>query len=163
MADMKKWTWLERGELVHAARTTVAAVASLLIARMLRMPDVYWAAIISMIVMQSALGAAWTISRQRLAGTAIGAAMGGLLATYLEPNIFVFGAGVFVMGVVCALVGITRNAYRYAGITLAIVLLITRAEAPWMIAVHRFIEISVGIAVGLLLTAVWPEEQPNPA
>ena len=55
-----------------------------------------------MIVMQSALGAAWTISRQRLAGTAIGAAMGGLLATYLGvPNIFVFGAGVFVMGVVC--------------------------------------------------------------
>ena len=40
MADMKKWTWLERGELVHAARTTVAAVASLLIARLLRMPDV---------------------------------------------------------------------------------------------------------------------------
>ncbi len=32
-----------------------------------------------------------------------------------------------------------------------------------MIAVHRFIEISVGIAVGLLFTAVWPEERPNTA
>ncbi|MGA8367136.1 MAG: FUSC family protein, partial [Candidatus Acidiferrales bacterium] len=142
MADMKKWTWLERGELVHAARTTVAAVASLLIARMLRMPDVYWAAIISMIVMQSALGAAWTISRQRLAGTAIGAAMGAVLATYAGRNAAVFGAGVFACGVICAVLGISRNSYRYAGITLAIVLLITRAEPPWMIAVHRFIEIS---------------------
>ncbi len=116
MADMKKWTWLERGELVHAARTTVAAVASLLIARLVRMPDAYWAAIMSMIVMQSALGAAWTVSKERLAGTAMGAVMGGLLATYLGPSIFVFGAGIFVMGVICAMLRVTRNAYRYAGI-----------------------------------------------
>ena len=32
-----------------------------------------------------------------------------------------------------------------------------------MIAIHRFLEISVGIAVGLLLTAVWPEPEPAAA
>lgn len=26
-----------------------------------------------------------------------------------------------------------------------------------MIALHRFVEISLGIAVGLILTGVWPE------
>jgi hypothetical protein len=29
-----------------------------------------------------------------------------------------------------------------------------------MIGIHRFLEISVGIAVGLLLTAAWPEPEP---
>jgi uncharacterized membrane protein YccC len=71
--------------------------------------------------------------------------------------------GVFVLGLIRALLGIGRNAFRYAGITLAIVMLVARAEPAWMIAVHRFLEISVGIAVGLLLTAVWPEPEPAAA
>jgi hypothetical protein len=33
-------------------------------------------------------------------------------------------------------------------------MLIARAEPAWVIAIHRFLEISVGIAVGLLLIAV---------
>jgi len=68
-----------------------------------------------------------------------------------------FGAGVFMLGLICALLRIGRNAFRYAAITLAIVTLVARAEPAWMIAIHRFLEISVGIAVGVLLTAVWPE------
>lgn len=163
MADVKRWTWrLERCDLEHAARTAVAAAAPLLIARLLRMPEAYWATIISLIVTESALGATWTISKQRLVGCAVGATMGGLLATYLGPNTVVFSIGVFVMGMICAMLRITRSAYRYAAITLAIVLLIAHAEPPWTIAVHRFLEISLGIAVGLLLSAVWPEAQSDP-
>ena len=43
---------LYRKEFVHAARTTVAAMSSLLIARLFRLPEAYWAAIATMIVMQ---------------------------------------------------------------------------------------------------------------
>jgi uncharacterized membrane protein YccC len=67
-----------------------------------------------------------------------------------------------VLGLICALM-LGRNAFRYAGITLAIVMLVARPEPAWMIAIHRFLEISVGIAVGLLLTAVWPEPEPAAA
>jgi uncharacterized membrane protein YgaE (UPF0421/DUF939 family) len=74
----------------------------------------------------------------------------------------VFSIGVFVMGMICAMLRITRSANRYAAITLAIILLIVHAEPPWTIAVHRFLEISLGIAVSLLLTAVWPEAQSDP-
>jgi len=38
-------------------------------------------------------------------------------------------------------------------------MLIASTQRPWIIALHRFVEISVGIAVGLILTAVWPEQQ----
>jgi uncharacterized membrane protein YccC len=150
---------LYRKEFVHAARTTVAAISSLLIARLFRLPEAYWAAIATMIVMQSTLGAAWTVSKDRLAGTALGAAAGALLGTYVGPSVPAFGAGLFLLGVLCAILRIERSAYRYAGITLVIVMLIARTQPAWIIAFHRFTEMSVGIAVGLLLTAFWPEKE----
>jgi uncharacterized membrane protein YccC len=161
MADAKKRKWLhvDQTEFMHAVRTAIAAVASLLIARLLKLPEAYWAAIATMIVMQSTLGAAWTVSKDRLAGTALGATAGALLATYAGQSVAAFGAGVFVLGLICAIVRVERAAYRYAGITLVIVMLIARTQPPWIVSVHRFIEISVGIAVGLVLTAIWPEPQ----
>jgi hypothetical protein len=32
-----------------------------------------------------------------------------------------------------------------------------RSTSGWLIAMHRFFEVSLGIAVGLALSAVWPE------
>ena len=162
MARTKRKIWLgaDESEIVHAVRTAVAAVASLLIARLFHLPEAYWAAITTIIIMQSTLGAAWTLSKQRLAGTAMGATAGGLLSTYVSSNVAAFGAGVFLLGVICALVHVERNAYRYAGITLAIVMLVAHTQPAWIIAVHRFIEISIGIAVGLILTLLWKPPQP---
>jgi len=159
MADAKPRAWklADKREVVHAARTAVTAVASLLVARGLRLPEAYWAPITSMIVMQSTLGAAWTISKQRLAGTAVGAVLGALLVTYVRANWAVFGAAVFIAGIICTALGMERNAYRYSGITLAIVMLVASNRPAWEIATHRFVEISLGIAVGLATTAVWPE------
>src|ERR1041385_7968245 len=41
----------------------------------------------------------------------------------------------------------------------AIIVLIPRANAAWIVAVHRFVEVSVGLLVALAVTAVWPEPQ----
>jgi uncharacterized membrane protein YccC len=154
---------IDRKEILHSIRTAVAAVGSLFIARFFRLPESYWAAVTTIVIMQSTLGAAWTVSKLRFAGTALGAAMGALLTAYAAQNIAAFGFGVFVLGLICALLRIGRNAFRYAGITLAVVMLVVRAEPAWMIAIDRFLEISVGIAVGLLLTAVWQDPEPAAA
>jgi uncharacterized membrane protein YccC len=156
---MLTWLRMDQREVLHSIRTAVGAVVSLLIARFCRLPESYWAAVTTIVIMQSTLGAAWTVSKQRFAGTGLGAAMGGLMMTYAAQDAAAFGAGVFVLGLICALLRIGRNAFRYAGITLAIVMLVARAEPAWMIGIHRFLEISVGIVVGLLLTAVWPEPE----
>jgi uncharacterized membrane protein YccC len=163
MAEAKKRKRLhvDQTEFIHAVRTAIAAVASLLVARLFKLPEAYWAAIATMIVMQSTLGGAWAVSKDRLAGTALGATAGALLATYVGQNFAAFGVGVFALGILCAVLRVERGAYRYAGITLVIVMLIARTQAPWIVAIHRSIEISVGIAVGLILTAVWPEPQPD--
>ncbi|MDR3580940.1 MAG: FUSC family protein [Oryzomonas sp.] len=142
----------------HSARTAVAAIASLLVARLLRLPEAYWAPITTMIVMQSSLGAALPISAQRLAGTVLGAAMGALAVTWFSGNVLVFGTAVFMIGIICTMLRLDRNAYRFAGITLAIIMLVPRANSVWVMGVHRFAEVSVGIGVGLALTALWPEK-----
>lgn len=143
--------------LVHSARTAVAGVASLLLARLLRMPEAYWASISALIVMQSTWGAAVTVSAQRFVGTAVGAVLGALAATYFGASIAAYGVLVFLIGLVCAVLRIDRTAYRYASITLAIIMLIPRSVAPWTAAAHRFVEVSTGIVVALAIAGLWPE------
>lgn len=162
--------WLQSEALEHAARTAVAAAVSLLTARLFGLPEAYWAAVTTLIVMQSTLGAALTVSARRLIGTALGAAIGAILATYFGSNIFVFGVGIFLLGLVCTLLGqidrrlptyLDRTAYRYGSIALTIVMMVMRYNSAWIVALHRFIEVSIGIVVGLLLTVLWPERQPQ--
>jgi uncharacterized membrane protein YgaE (UPF0421/DUF939 family) len=134
-------------------------VLSLVIARLLRMPEAYWAPISTLIAVQSNLGAALAISAQRFVGTALGASVGALVAARYPGNALAFGIAVFAVGALCAAVGIDRAAYRYAGITTAIMILIAHGETVWITAMHRWIEVSVGLAVGVLLTAAWPEQR----
>ena len=148
--------------VLHSARTAVAAAASLLLARLLRLPEAYWASITTLVVMQSTLGAALTVSGERFAGTALGALAGAVMGAYAGANAAVFAAAIFLLGLLCALLRLDRSAYRFAGITLAIVTLVPRTRPAWILATHRFVEVSVGIAVGLLLTAVWPERKAVP-
>ncbi len=147
-------------DVIHCARTTIAAVASLLIAQLFKVPEAYWAVITAIVVMQSTLGAALTTSGQRFVGTALGAIMGALLATFCGANVIAFAAGLFVCGLICALARLHWNAYRFAGVTLAIVMLVSGPRTPVILAFHRFVEVSIGIAVALVLAAVWPEPQP---
>jgi uncharacterized membrane protein YccC len=84
----------------HSARTAVAAVVSLFVARWFGLSESYWAAITTLVVMQSTLGAALPISAQRLAGTALDAAVGALAGTYYPGNALVFGACILPLRIV---------------------------------------------------------------
>jgi uncharacterized membrane protein YgaE (UPF0421/DUF939 family) len=151
--------WVGWAVLVHSARTAVAAIASVLVARLFRLQEAYWAPITTLVITQSSLGAALAVSWQRFFGTALGAVVGAITASRFGPNLIVFGVSVFILGLVCWLARADRSAYRFGGITLAIVLLIPRTGPAWPIAFHRFAEVSIGIAVALILTAVWPESE----
>jgi uncharacterized membrane protein YccC len=114
--------------LLDAARTTVAAIVSLLLARMLKLPESYWAPISAIVIIQSTLNpreVAW----QRFAGTALGAVVGAIVATFLPSN---------------------------TPVTLSIILLIQYHSPAWIVSWHRFVEVSLGIAVALAIAWVWP-------
>jgi uncharacterized membrane protein YccC len=140
----------------HAARTAIAAVVSFLVARWFGLSESYWATISTLVVMQSTLGATLPISAQRFAGTALGAAAGAVTGTFFPGNVLVFGACILLLGIAAVPLRLERNAYRYSGITLAIVMLVP-GDTGWILALHRFFEVSVGIAVGLAISALWPE------
>jgi uncharacterized membrane protein YgaE (UPF0421/DUF939 family) len=142
-------------EVMNSARTAVAAAASFLIARLFGLPEAYWAPISTIVVMQSTLGAALKISGDRFIGTFLGAITGALLSRYLPQAWWIFAVGVFFLGILCALLRLP-DSYRFAGITLAIIMLIPHTAAAWIVALHRFTEVSIGIVVGLAVTALWP-------
>jgi len=154
---------LLKKRLVYPAKTTIVAVLALLCAQVVGSPEVYWAPISALIVVQSDFGSSLAMSWHRLAGTALGALVGGLLAANFGRGVIVFGLGVFGIGLLSAVLRLERPANRFAAITFAIVLLIARAKPAWVVALHRFLEVSVGIVVGLLMSALWPEKETSHA
>jgi uncharacterized membrane protein YgaE (UPF0421/DUF939 family) len=162
-----KWTHIfsgfSRQSLEHLARTTIAAMLSLYLANLFKLPEAYWAAITSLIVMQSTLGDTLTVSGQRFAGTAMGAAAGAFISQHFGPSPVAFGAGVFALGGICLLLHLGRAASALASVTLALVVLVARSDSGWSLALHRFVEVSLGIVVALALTFLWPEHTPTAA
>jgi uncharacterized membrane protein YgaE (UPF0421/DUF939 family) len=64
---------------------------------------------------------------------------------------------IFFIGSVAVAFPLEKTAYRYASVTLAIIVLIARMNPAWIVALHRFIEVSVGIIVALIVVALWSE------
>jgi uncharacterized membrane protein YccC len=85
----------------------------------------------------------------------MGAVLGALLATYAPNNWLVYGTGIFLCGILSSIVR-HGGSYRFAAITLSIVVLIGHTRPPWVVATNRFIEVSLGIAVALIVTLIWP-------
>lgn len=141
----------------YPIRTTLAALVALMAARLLTLPESYWAAITALIVVQPDFRATLKISSQRLVGTAIGAGVGALFATFLGRSVPLYGLGLLAVGFVATACRLGRPANRFAAIAFSIVVLVVKAEPAWQIAVHRFIEVSIGILSGLVLSALWPE------
>jgi uncharacterized membrane protein YgaE (UPF0421/DUF939 family) len=158
---MSHWTaqfGLTRATLSLSARTALATVISMLLAQLLKLPEFYWAPISTIVILLSTTDP-FTLAWQRFVGTALGAALGALIATSMHlgwsPLLWlVYGLGILVAGVLSALLRI-GTAYRFTAITLTIVLLIPHTASPWIVAWHRFVEVSVGIAVALAVTAIW--------
>jgi uncharacterized membrane protein YccC len=158
-----KHKWIDWPAVLHSVRTAIVAVASLLVARLFRLPSSYWAPITALVVTQSSLGAALTVSSQRFIGTILGAVVGGLVASFFPPHVLIFGACIFILGLLCELLRVDRPAYRFGGMTASIVLLIPRTEPAWHIAFHRFAEVSIGLGVALIFAWAWPEKEATPA
>ncbi len=154
MAKGGIFSGVSRASLVDSVRTAFAAVAAMLLARLLKLPEYYWAPISTIVIIQSTIPPL-TLGWQRFVGTALGAVLGAALATFFRPSAMVYGLGILLCGLLAWLLRV-GSAYRFAGITLSIILLIPRAHAPWIIGWHRFLEVSLGIAVALVVTTVWP-------
>ena len=150
---MTKPTPRRTGLIKQAVKTAAAATISLYASRFLKLPEGYWAAISAIIVLQSNLEATFRTSVNRLAGTAIGAVVGALFAETVGVRLWMFGMAVMTAILVCVLLD-QWESYRFAGVTVAIVMLTPHHASPWVVALHRFAELSLGIVVALAAEAI---------
>jgi uncharacterized membrane protein YccC len=158
---MKLWTWQKENlpSVWHAVRTAIAATLSVLVARLVGMPEAYWAVIATLVVMQSPLGSTVPLAIQRIVASAVGASLGIVESAYFGANLLAFTLTIFALGPISMAFRLERVGYSYAGMTLAIIVLIQRPEPPWITAAHRFAEVSIGILVALSVVVVWRVEQ----
>ena len=91
-----------------------------------------------------------------IAATVLGASVAALESNYFGASLAAFMLAIFFIGVLSFGFCLERTAYRYASVTLAIIVLIPRTNPACIVALHRFIKVSVGIVVALLVVAIWP-------
>ena len=142
--------------LKHAAKTGLAAALAFYLARFLNLPESYWAAISAIIVMYSDVSRTLKASWQRLVGTAIGVSLGGAFAALFDERLWAFAIAVTITVFLCGMLGFA-DAARLAAVAVVIVMLASRPGHPWTVALHRFLEVSLGIVIAVMVTAlVWP-------
>ena len=91
------WASVNRDSILDSARTTIAAVIAMVLARLLKMPEYYWAPISTIVIVQSTIPPR-TVGWQRFVGTALGAVFGAALATLFRPSAPVYALGIFCCG-----------------------------------------------------------------
>ena len=136
MPFMKLWSWQKENlpSIGHSVRTALAATASVVVARLVQMPEAYWAAIATLVVMQSSLGATLTLSIERVVATALGASVGAIESNYFRANLIAFLIAIVLIGLLSYGFRLEKTAYRYASVTLAIIVLIPRSNPAWIVA-----------------------------
>jgi uncharacterized membrane protein YccC len=140
----------------QAIRTAVAGVLAMYFSKFLGLPEGYWAAISAVIVMQANLGGAIRESWVRVAATAIGATVAIPFVYFFGGNLIAFGVAVIATIVLCMFLNLQAG-LRVAATTVAIILLIPHAGRSWLPAIHRFLEVSFGIIVALVVAKfLWP-------
>jgi uncharacterized membrane protein YccC len=137
----------------HGLKTAVAAGICLAFARVFGLSQGYWACVTAVVVMQSERAATLTASRDRLVGTALGALVGWGTAIVWHGHLIVYALAVLVCMLIPELVGL-KGAGRMAGVTASIVLLVPSTASYWRIARDRFLEVSFGIVVALVVSQV---------
>jgi uncharacterized membrane protein YccC len=140
----------------QAVKTALAGVIALYVTRLFRLPEGYWASITALIVMQSNVGATLNASRTRLAGTAVGAAIGGLFLAIFGMNLLAFAVAITIAFFVCDALNLAES-QRLATVTVAIIMLGVHTASAWVIALHRFTEVALGILIALVVSlTLWP-------
>jgi uncharacterized membrane protein YccC len=146
----------------HGLKTALAAGICLALVRLLKLQQGYWACVSAIVVMQSETAATLAASRDRLVGTALGAVLGWAAASVWHGHLWVYVVTILLCMLLPQTVGL-EGAGRLAGVTTTIVLLVPSSAPHARVARDRFLEVSLGIIVSLVVSHVlWPQTTLKP-
>jgi uncharacterized membrane protein YgaE (UPF0421/DUF939 family) len=144
----------------HAVKTAIAAGLCLALVRVLKLEQGYWACVSTIVVMQSEKTATLVASRDRLVGTAIGALVGWGTAYVWSGHLIIYALAVLMCMMAPEMIGL-KGAGKLAGVAVTIILLVPSTASHWVVARNRFLEVSFGIVVALVVSQVLWRDRAN--
>ena len=155
----------QRPQMARAARGTLAALAALLLAIVLKLENPFWAAMTALIVIQPTRGLLLEKSYYRLVGTVAGS-LAGLLLIFStgSPLVLTIALALWIAACVSIgnlLYGLRSYAFMMAACTCAVIALSGYLNPPhiYSIAFGRIACIIVGIVVATAVTALFTPRQ----
>ena len=159
---------LKTADINAAAQTAVAAVLALLLARICQLPESFWAPISAIVCSLDAFDGALRVGRRRFLGTALGVTIGALQMSLTTHSLPSYAFVIALLGLVCSGLSLHPSAFRFGAIALTVVVTDTSNPNIWITAATRFVDVSLGILVALIVGRAWPmkphreEIPPNP-
>lgn len=148
---VRVWANTHDASLRQAVRVMVAVAATFATYKMLGLQQGYWAVFTVLVVMQGSIGSTLGAALDRLLGTLIGAALGGIGLAFHPANPVEVCAVLVVVTGIGGFVAAVRPQLRIAPVTAAIMLLNAPAGLPVPTFVaDRIIEIGLGGLIGVL-------------
>ncbi len=129
-------------------KTAIAVIISILISNAVGIESPFYAAIASIISMQSSVESSFKTGRNRMLGTLVGAFVGYLCALIAPGNPFLTGIGIVCVIYVCYLLSWKESA-SIAGVVFCAIMLNLKGGSPIKYSTNRITETFIGIIVAI--------------
>lgn len=147
----------------HGIKCGLAAMLAWWVAQTIRLPNPTWALItVFVLALAPYVGSMGEKGLLRIVGTLVGGFLGMLLVGNFANNIFIIVGGMFTILTICTwLFGWNRFPYAFflCALTTNVVVSsgLSDPDNAWAIALHRFLEVSIGVGSTLLINSLlWP-------
>jgi uncharacterized membrane protein YgaE (UPF0421/DUF939 family) len=154
MADDAPKTWKSSAQaalLQGVSAGFVAMFCYFTASRVRSLHETYWAPIAAVVVLYPQTDATRKASTDRFLGTVIGSLIGWGSATYWNENVLLYGVAVMFAVGLCYLLRL-ENASRLCAVAVTVITLIPRSEPAYVVAFHRFVEVSYDVACAVAYT-----------
>ena len=139
----------------------VAAVIALFFARLLQLPEAFWAPISAIVCSLDAVDGATRVARRRLLGTFFGVTIAAIQISLTPHGLISYALAIAILGVICGLIKLHSSSFRFGAIALTVVATSPDKAAVWLTAGTRFVDVALGILVALAVVRIWPKSEPD--
>jgi uncharacterized membrane protein YgaE (UPF0421/DUF939 family) len=141
--------------LVHAVGAACVAVFSYVTARLFPFAlEAYWAPMAAVLTLYPRGSATKRAGLQQFFGSAVGSSIGWASASWWHNDSWFYGGAVFVAVSVCYVLR-CADAARLSAVAVTIITLFPFGAPPGVRALHRFFEVTYGVACAIGYTAAF--------
>lgn len=131
-------------------KTAISVSICVALAHVFNREYIFYAAIASVIAMQSSVTDSFKAGKNRMLGTIVGAVIGFVCAFISPNNIILCGVGIIILIFICNSLGWNKSITISCIVFLAIMLNLN-GRTPFMYSINRIIDTFIGITVAVLV------------